>query len=84
MIDECVAQRVSLEDSLLEEYGSHYTLHYSSSAPVRAVKKTCDTHLKIDVAVLVHVKCAEHMVAEFFRIAGWEEHFIHIDELRRR
>lgn len=38
-------------------------------------------YLEIDVSVLVHVECAEHMVAELDGIAGWEEHLVHIHEL---
>lgn len=42
------------------------------------------THLKIDVAVFVHVERAENMVAELFGIARREEHFVHVDEFSWR
>lgn len=38
------------------------------------------SYLKIDVAIFVHIECTENMVAEFFRIARWEEHFVHVDK----
>lgn len=66
------------------ERGSHYTPHYSSLRQFASCEEPRGTHLKIDVAVLVHVECAEHVVAEFFRVAGREEHFIHVDKFRRR
>ena len=46
--------------------------------PVATIPKC---YLEIDVSVLVHVECAEHMIAELDGIAGWEEHLVHIDEL---
>lgn len=42
------------------------------------------SYLKIDVAILVHVECTEHVVAEFLRVARREEHFVHVDEFRWR
>lgn len=51
---------------------------------LRPIRNPEGPHLKIDVAILVHVECAENMVAEFLRVAGREEHFVHVDKLRRR
>lgn len=45
---------------------------------------TKESYLEIDVAIFVHVECAENVIAKFFRVAGWEEHFIHVDEFCRR
>lgn len=35
-------------------------------------------YLEVDVAVLVHVEGAEHMVTELYSVPGWEEHLIHV------
>ena len=48
------------------------------------VKVSSIAHLKVDVPVLVHVEGAEHVVAELLRVAGREEHLVHVHELVRR
>lgn len=40
-------------------------------------------YLEVDVAVFVHVKCAEHVVAELHGVPGWEEHLVHVHEFGR-
>lgn len=37
-------------------------------------------YLKIDVPIFVHVECSEYVIAELFRIARWEKHFVHVNE----
>ena len=42
------------------------------------------SYLEVDIAVLIHVECAEHVVAELLGVPRREEHFVHVDELGRR
>ena len=37
--------------------------------------------LEVNVAVLVGVEGAEHVVAELLGVARWEEHLVHVDKL---
>lgn len=50
---------------------------------MNSIEMSC-AHLKIDVAIFVHVECAENVIAEFLRVAGREEHFVHVNEFRWR
>lgn len=47
-------------------------------------KLTLSLYLKIYVAVLIHVECAEHVVAELHCVPGGEEHLVHVHELGGR
>lgn len=63
-----------------------YIVSYMSFIRLMAMVKvdTKESYLEIDVAIFVHVECAENVIAKFFRVAGWEKHFIHVDEFCRR
>lgn len=38
------------------------------------------THFEVDISVLIHVKSSENVIAELFRVAGGEEHLVHVYE----
>lgn len=62
----------------------HCVVHVVHSLMAMVKVDTKESYLEIDVAIFVHVECAENVIAKFFRVAGWEEHFIHVDEFCRR
>lgn len=53
---------------------TYVCLHSIEKGPVTKA------YLKIDITVLVHIECPEDVVTELLRIAGWEEHFVHVNE----
>lgn len=38
-------------------------------------------YLEVYISVFIHVESTKHVVAELDGIAGWEKHFVHVDEL---
>ena len=40
-------------------------------------------HLKVDVAIFIHVKGTEDVVAKFLCVAAREKHLVHVDEFVR-
>jgi hypothetical protein len=52
-----------------------------SPSPYNTIQqKITNTHLEIDVSILIHIKRSEYVIAKFFSITRWKEHFVHIDE----